>query len=119
MKTNAQLLTALLCMLGSQLAMGDPSMLRGRYSPSAPTIVDSQDRIRDGAATKNQLAGVFQRYEPGRNIVRISDVDYDLDPSLASLGSKLREFRFGQTVLFTLAGVSDAGRNVIKVIEPQ
>lgn len=114
-----KLLLAALLIVTSHAAIGDGAIAKGRNVQSASTPVKSQDRIQDGIGTQQLVAGIFQRYDPSRKNVRISDVDYDLDPSLAKLGSKLREFRNGQTVLFSQAGVSGAGRNVLTTIEPQ
>lgn len=115
MRPQKLLLPALLIVC-SQTVIGDEPIAKGR-NVQAP--VNAQDRIQDGIGTQQLVAGIFQRYDPSREIIRVSDVDYDLDPSLAKLGSKLREFRNGQTVLFTQAGVSKAGRNVLTSIEPQ
>ena len=114
MKTKVLLLATLLT-VGSQSVMGETSSFKG----GTRSTVASQDLTQDGFDAVNRLAGVFQRYEPNRNLVRISDVDYELDPSLALRGSKLREFKNGQAILFTQAGVSDAGRNVVTAIEPR
>lgn len=115
MMKQALLLAALIVVV-SQTAMGDTPIVKARGALGASATVGASDRIQDAL---HLIAGVFQRYEPNRNLVRISDVDYELDPSLALRGSKLREFRYGQKVLFTQTGVSDAGRNVVTTIEPQ
>lgn len=114
-----KLLLAALLIVCSQTVIGDEPIAKGRNVQGASAPVHAQDRIQDGIGTQHVIAGIFQRYDPSRKIVRVSDVDYDLDPSLAKLGSKLREFRNGQTVLFSQAGVSAAGRNVLTTIEPQ
>lgn len=114
-----KLLLAALLSVCSQTGIGGDPVSNGRNVQGASALVGAQDRIQDGIGTQHLVAGIFQRYDPSRGVIRVSDVDYDLNPSLAKLGSKLREFRNGQTVLFTQAGVSKAGRNVLTSIEPQ
>jgi hypothetical protein len=76
-----------------------------------------QNRIPDGVGVKQSVAGVFERYDSGRKIARISGVDYDLDPSALSLAGTLSELRSGQNVLFTQGGTSPTKRNVLTSIQ--
>lgn len=103
------LLLAMMLLVSSQAVMGDASAIRSG---------SVQGRIQDGIEAQQWVAGIFQRYDASRKIVRISDVDYDIDPS-TKLGSALGEFRSGQTVLFTQGGTSAAKRNVLTSIKPQ
>lgn len=116
MKNQAFLLVTL-CMVISHAAMADTPKARGALGASAS--VGASDRIQDGAGAQHLIAGVFQVYDSSRKTVKISDVEYDLDQSLASHGSKLRELRYGQKIVFTQSGASAAKRNVVTTIEPQ
>lgn len=117
MKKQFVLLAALLT-IGSQVAEADSRSAELRNGRSAATVGGQKNHAEDRIGP-SLIAGKFQRHEEGRRIIRISDVDYDLDPILANSGVNFREFRYGQTVLFVLGGVSEAGRNVITSIEPQ
>lgn len=110
---NKSLLLAMLLIVNGQ-ANGDTPVDKTK-NPQNAAVMKSQDRID----TQQQIAGNFQRYDQNRKIVRISDVEYDLDPSLVKFANKLNDLRSGQTVLFTQSGVSQAGRNVLTSIASQ
>lgn len=103
-------------MMAGQIALANTS-LPGKNAQGVFSAASSQ-RIQDGVE-QIRIAGIFQRYDASRRVVRISDVDYELDASSEKLGSKLGTIRSGQRVLFTQGGISSAGRNVLTSIEPQ
>ncbi|MCA1924932.1 MAG: hypothetical protein LDL16_01465 [Thiobacillus sp.] len=111
-----QIIVFMVFAMASQAALAD-APVRVRAVKDAPLAAGSQ-RVQDGVA-QNRIAGIFQRYDASRRVVRISDVDYELDALIDSPGRKLGAIRSGQVVLFTQGGVSTSGRNVLTSIEPQ
>lgn len=74
----------------------------------------------DAVFATAKLAGTFQSYDARNRVMRISDTEYAVSPTLASRQSnRLRDLRFGKQVVFSVSDFDPQGRGVIVEIDSQ